>query len=286
MNEISGMDKPVFSMGENTGPKSKNVMGKDDFMKLLMTQIKYQDPMKPMDHQEFAAQLAQFGSLEQLTNIGAGIKGLKTGLGEGQKLQALTMIGKQVQVTGNEIELKEGQGVVIPPPGKSDMVPARVTVFDLKGAPVRQMELAGRKPGEEISWDGKDQDGNQLPPGKYTFRVHGVDQNGQPREIVAEHSGRVTGVEMEGEIPTLLVQTPAGQQRIELTKIKQVTIGTDAPASIPVAAPAVTTPPRIMPRLAENSEGSEREQPPVQLENAISGDTKPDLSALMGSFSR
>ena len=116
MNEISAMDKPIFSVEGSEAPRSKNVMGKDDFMKLLMTQIKYQDPLKPMDHHEFAAQLAQFGSLEQLSNIGAGIKGLKTGLGEGQKLQALSMIGKQVQITDNEVELKQGQGVVIPPP--------------------------------------------------------------------------------------------------------------------------------------------------------------------------
>src|SRR4051794_3847714 len=87
---------------ESAASHQRNALGKDDFMKLLMTQLRHQDPLKPMDQQEFAAQLAQFGSLEQLTNIGAGIQNLRTGMGEGAKLQALGMIGKRVQATGNE----------------------------------------------------------------------------------------------------------------------------------------------------------------------------------------
>ena len=178
---------------------------------------------------------------------------------------------------------------------KSDLVPAEVTVFDLKGSPVRRMELAGKKAGEEISWDGKDQDGNQLPPGKYTFRVHGVDQNGQAREIATEHSGRVTGVEMEGEIPTLLVQTPGGQQRIEMPKVKQVTVGSDSPAqastSMTPAAPVVMAPPT---RLAMTSEGEQSEQSapsartavPVEFDRSPDHGSTPDLSSVMGSFSR
>ena len=104
MNEISSAI-PAHLMEPDTAnvAKSRNVMGKDDFLKLLMAQLRNQDPLKPMDHQEFATQLAQFGQLEQLTNIGSGIQGLRTGMGEGSKLQALGMIGKRLSVTINEI---------------------------------------------------------------------------------------------------------------------------------------------------------------------------------------
>ncbi|MGU9537301.1 flagellar hook assembly protein FlgD, partial [Proteus mirabilis] len=73
----------------------------------LMTQLQHQDPLNPMDHKEFSAQLAQFSSLEQLTNIGNGIQGLKGEMGSDAKLQALGFIGKKVQAAGGELEFKE-----------------------------------------------------------------------------------------------------------------------------------------------------------------------------------
>ena len=130
--------------GNKDTPTAKNTLGKDDFMKLLMTQLRYQDPLKPMDHEQFAAQLAQFGSLEQLSNIGTGIQGLKTGMGEGSKLQALGMIGKQVKASSNEIDLKEGAGVAIPRPAQSRRDPTQVMIFSPDGNIVRAVG-SGRK---------------------------------------------------------------------------------------------------------------------------------------------
>jgi flagellar basal-body rod modification protein FlgD len=254
MNEITGSPSALMTMDKNSDlPKAKNTLGKDDFMKLLMTQLRHQDPLKPMDHEQFAAQLAQFGSLEQLANIGSGIQGLKSGLGEGAKLQALGMIGKQVQASSSEIEVKqEGMTVTIPRPApKGDLVPSKLSVIDGQGNLIREMDITGKNAGEPIEWDGKNQDGGPVAPGKYLYRVHGSDRNGQLREIGTELSGRVTGVEMDGPTPSLLVQTASGQTKIEWAKVRSVSLdesgskpvaAAPVPASIPVAAKAEAAP--------------------------------------------
>ncbi|WP_243138027.1 flagellar hook capping FlgD N-terminal domain-containing protein [Heliorestis acidaminivorans] len=80
--------------------KDKNTMGKDDFLKLLVTQLRYQDPMKPMEDKEFIAQMAQFSSLEQMQNMADGFMELKEAqmkmLHENYVAQAVSFIGKEV----------------------------------------------------------------------------------------------------------------------------------------------------------------------------------------------
>lgn len=78
----------------------KNILGKDDFLKLLITQLKYQDPMEPTDNKDFIAQMAQFSSLEQMNNMAGGFAKLvvnqESALREATISQALSMIGRQV----------------------------------------------------------------------------------------------------------------------------------------------------------------------------------------------
>lgn len=232
---------PSHLMTEPTSSvKAKNVMGKDDFMKLLMVQLRNQDPLKPMDHKDMSAQLAQFGQLEQLNNIGAGIKDLRSGVGEGSRLQALGLIGKRVQALGDQVELVSGQSAVIQSALKPGMKPVKVSIHDGMGIQVRELDLTNQEATESITWDGKSSSGAQLPSGKYTFRVRGVDANGQSQDVGTELSGRVTGMEMEGQVPMLLVETASGSARVELGRVKQVTVDQEGavksgkPAQIPV----------------------------------------------------
>jgi len=259
-------------------PKSKNAMGKEDFMKLLMTQLQNQDPLKPMEHQEFAAQLAQFGSLEQLTNIQKGIEGLHTGLGEGSKLSALSMIGKQVKAIGNNIDLVEGQEVSMKYSSKDGVQPLKAAIYTEGGKVVREIDLA-KAEGTEVKWDGKDQEGRSLPSGKYTFRVQGVDKSGQAQELGTELSGRVTGVEMEGKNPILIVENGTGKTRLELGRVSQVSADSEkstekttkpngaAPqsaASAPTSPPAViTAPPKKETNESQADQESNEQLPPI-----------------------
>ncbi|ADG82388.1 flagellar hook capping FlgD N-terminal domain-containing protein [Thermincola potens] len=81
----------------------KNVLGKDDFLKLLLTQLKYQDPLEPTDNKDFIAQMAQFSALEQMTNMSDGFTKLvqmqETLFRESTVSQAVGLIGKKVEAT-------------------------------------------------------------------------------------------------------------------------------------------------------------------------------------------
>jgi len=231
MNEISGI--PQHLMAANTPPVAKEAMGKDDFMKLLMAQIQNQDPLKPMDGQEFAAQLAQFSSLEKLTNIGTGIETLHSGFGEETKMQAVGMIGKRIQASGNEVELISGQPVALNNTLPSDSKPTKATIIDSGGRVVREITFS-EKDGKTISWDGKDSDGMALPSGKYGARLYGVNSSGQSQTANADVSGLVTGVELVGKNAVLIVDTGSGgKSRVEMSKVSQVSIDPGTAAAVP-----------------------------------------------------
>jgi flagellar basal-body rod modification protein FlgD len=204
------------------GPKAKNTMGKDDFMKLLMAQLQNQDPLKPVDHHEFVAQLAQFGSLEQLTNIQKGIEGLHSGSSEESKVSALSMIGKRIEAVGSQVELLEGQAVTLSYTPRSDLTPIKAQIYTEGGKLLREIELGGKVDPKGIQWDGKDLEGRAVPTGRYTFRVQGVDAHGQAQEFGTELAGKVVGVEMNGKNPLIVVKTASGNTKIELAKIKNV----------------------------------------------------------------
>ncbi len=205
-------------------------------MKLLMAQIQNQDPLKPMEGQEFAAQLAQFSSLEKLTNIGQGIETMHSGFGEETKLQALGMIGRRVQASGNELDLLSGNPVALNNTLPADVKPTKATIVDSAGKVVREITFTERD-GKAITWDGKDQDGMALPSGKYSARLYGVNGSGQAQTASADITGTVTGVELVGKNAVLLVDTPSGSKsRIDMRKVTQVSAD---PSAISVA-PAKT----------------------------------------------
>ncbi len=222
MNELTGaipahlMDRPDMAVPDKTS------MGKDDFMKLLMAQLQNQDPLNPMDHKEFAAQLAQFASLEKLSHIGSGIDKLEGGMGEEAKLQALGMIGKNVKANGAEVSLIENQSVDIRLNNEGGFRPTKVSIFGGDGKLVREMDVDPKKDGSTVTWDGKNNEGAGALAGKYQFRVAGIGPDGKAKEMEASLQGKVIGVEMIDKNPMLLVDTPNGQTKVELSKVLNI----------------------------------------------------------------
>src|SRR5690554_524534 len=87
--------------------RDPSALGKDDFLRLLITQLKYQDPISPVDDKEFIAQLAQFSSLEQMQNLNTNLSDMM------MAQQKLTALGQAMQMIGKEVELftKEGESL-------------------------------------------------------------------------------------------------------------------------------------------------------------------------------
>lgn len=162
-------------------PIAGGAMGKDQFLKLLVAQLKNQDPMNPSNGQEMAAQLAQFSSLEQLTQIGQTLGTQNDALakvaGAVNSQSAQAAVGKAVTATGNYVHVT---------PGEDDRVSFAVGqtggsgtlhVFDPSGKEVGKRDLGTLKGGEQSAALGGAADG--LPEGWYTYSVDVTDTSGK-----------------------------------------------------------------------------------------------------------
>lgn len=164
-----GPAQPSTPAPADTG-KGKSALGKDDFLKLLVTQLRNQDPINPQKPEEFSAQLAQFSSLESMQNIEKVLQsqvdaGGMTTLAMKADLGA-SFIGRRVVAAGNGLEVGAGDkdSTVTVDIGAGGGK-TTVTVLDEKGKEVTTKSLGWREAGrQELSL-------GELPPGKYTYKV-------------------------------------------------------------------------------------------------------------------
>lgn len=174
---------------------STSGLGMDAFLQLLVTQLQYQDPLSPMDDKEFVAELAQFSSLEQLTEINTGIDKLSTIGQEQQMLGAVNFIGKTVEASGNAVSLTEGKATSVTFTLPDDAETCLVNILDSNKNIVRTVDLGASKAGDvEFIWDGKDYDGNVQDDGQYQVSVTATDADGNALKATSTMSGVVKGI--------------------------------------------------------------------------------------------
>lgn len=162
---------------------SEGVMGKDDFLKILVTQLRHQDPMNPLKSEEFAAQLAQFSSVEQLSNISKTLdNSVQLDLLLNQAItntMAPSLIGRQVKAVGNSVSLRNGDPAQLHYRLSSPAEKATIEIRDANGVVVRKVDVQGLAQGDQMyEWDGKDDKGEKVQDGSYTFSVTASDANG------------------------------------------------------------------------------------------------------------
>ncbi len=174
-------------------------MGKEDFLKLLTTQLQYQDPLSPEDPKDFVAQLSQFSSLEQLINLNTTMGNLSTNMtnlqSAQQMTQGLSMLGKTVKAQGNIFQVTGGKVGDMSYVLSSAATSVKVSIKDSSGQVVRTMDLGGKNAGEnQITWDGKDNNGNAVADGTYSFTVSALDAKGNAVTAASLVTGTVTQV--------------------------------------------------------------------------------------------
>ena len=174
----------------------KNNLGKDEFMRLLIAQLENQDPLEPTDNGEFIAQMAQFSSLEGISNLNTTVESFAGSLQSTQALQASTLVGRSVQVLSNWAELQDGKaikGTVELEDSSSDVF---VAVYSGEGDYLGDISLGQRSAGDvSFEWNGLDTDGQPFPPGAYQFRAFA--SNGNEHEGVDLYlSQNVTSVSL------------------------------------------------------------------------------------------
>lgn len=193
---------------------------KDQFLKLLMAQLKNQDPLSAPDADKMAEQITQFGQLEQLINLNTSMTGLASTQAVNSKGQAVGMIGKTVEVQGNGLEVsaasKGNVGFYLPQPCET----VEVQVLDTLGRVVRTIDYSEQKAGSSFyAFDGKADDGSMLSNGVYKLKVSGKSVNGLPVQASPIIRGQVSGVEFSGNNPIVRV----GGQSFTMDEVISVT---------------------------------------------------------------
>lgn len=192
-------------------------LGKDDFLRLLLTQLRYQDPLNPLDGVQFTAQLAQFSTLEQLFNINDGINQITSTQEDTKKMEALSVLNKYVEAEGDLISV-DGENsakgsFILEEPGVCE-----VYIYSDDGL-IRRIDLGSLGEGKhEFEWDGRDSNGDTVSPGIYSFQINAKNQEGESINVDLRIKGKITGVSFEGDEPTLFV----GDIPINLSQILEV----------------------------------------------------------------
>jgi flagellar basal-body rod modification protein FlgD len=151
----------------------------DRFLTLLVTQMRNQDPLNPMDNAEVTTQLAQISTVSGIDKLNKSMQAMSQGLLAAQSMQASGLIGRGVLAPGSTLVLANGQakaGATLA--GPADRVV--VSVLDRAGAQVAMLDLGARPAGAlTFAWDGKTAAGSAAPDGIYTFQVAAVQGNGK-----------------------------------------------------------------------------------------------------------
>lgn len=214
MNAIPGMTQPATSPNKNLGQK--------DFLRLMIAQVRNQDPMDPKTNGDFLAQLAQFSTNDGISRMQESIQQLASSLQSNQALQASALVGRKVLVNSNIMHLaNEGSAkVAVEVPAKVDDLSA--AVYSESGELITKIPLGQREVGQfEFNWDGMNQKGERMPAGKYTIKVNGIYQ-GQEVALKTMIAANVDSVSLgqNGEGVRLNV---AGIGSVPLSEIKQIT---------------------------------------------------------------
>ncbi|MCF7810690.1 flagellar hook assembly protein FlgD [bacterium] len=209
MSDISGITNYQV-IGNENAIQSSALEDKNDFLTLLVAQMQYQDPLNPLDGADFAAQLAQFSSLEELQNI-------NTNLSESinadmllalsiNNTMATTIVGKSIRAASNEICFKDGKPVDIDYELSGNAARVKIDIYNEDGQLLRTITETGKGSGDNAaSWDGRDAKGNLVPQGSYYVDVSATAPGGGTVAAQALAVGVVTGVRFVDGNPMLIV---------------------------------------------------------------------------------
>ena len=164
----------------------------DDFLKLLTTQLKNQDPTAPMDTNQFTSQLVQFTAVSQQIGTNATLNQLLSASLTQQLGQASSLVGTDVSISGSMLPLQKGVARI--DFQSSGAQPVQISVYDADGLPVHSHEVDAANGANTWTWDGKGPEGQQLPDGAYTVAASAAGTN-----LDVRSTGRVTGAEQSKE---------------------------------------------------------------------------------------
>jgi flagellar basal-body rod modification protein FlgD len=189
----------------------------DNFLVLLTTQLKNQDPLSPLDSTQFTEQLATFTGVEQQINTNQRLDQLLNLQAMSQVSAAVGYIGNLVEANSNKVMLQDGQAAFSYTLG-GNTAKAEILVVNAQGDTVRTLRGDTNAGAHKLVWDGKNANGTSLPEGIYSIQVRAADQDGKTVPASVTTTGRITGIDAGAQGLDLLI----GKLAIPLNDILSV----------------------------------------------------------------
>lgn len=187
--------------------KKDQSLGIDSFLTLMTAQLKNQDPLKPLEGTEFISQLAQFGTVSGVQEMGTSLETLAASLRSTQTLNGSTMIGRNVMVSAQSFDHTAGGtvgGQINVPSGTTSL---QLRITDSTGAVVREIQLETAEGTQNFTWNGLNSDGT--PAESDTYDIEAVATvRGETGSLEVLMSGRVSSVSIDPTGTNLTLNTP------------------------------------------------------------------------------
>lgn len=195
-------------------------MDQTDFLRLLTTQLKNQDPNKPMDPTNFVTDLTQMSQLESTNQLNKSVMAMKEGFQSLQTMQASALIGKSVLAEGSDFSHAEGKESKFRLNLDQALSDVTLVVSDGTSA-VKEISLGDLAKGEESGvWDGKDENGNPMANGVYKLTAYGTDKNGELQSIKTVVGTQVNSVAINSDGTMKL--TLATGETVNMSAVREI----------------------------------------------------------------
>ncbi|HPQ69729.1 MAG TPA: FlgD immunoglobulin-like domain containing protein [bacterium] len=221
--DLAGTTSVGYETTTTSTSSTSDLMTEEVFLELLMTEMQYQDPLDPMDNQQFLSQLSQLTTVEELRSANTNLETLQLYQASINNAQSVSLIGKEIRAAGDTINLTDDEDdAEFSFDLQGDAQVVTITIYDANDKAVRSITKNNLEEGLQVlSWDGLNNDGSPMDAGEYTFTVTAEDADGNSVTATTLISGIVTGVSFDSGTPVLHI----GSQQVTMGDIMEVMQG-------------------------------------------------------------
>ncbi|MFN8829336.1 MAG: flagellar hook assembly protein FlgD [Labrys sp. (in: a-proteobacteria)] len=188
----------------------------DQFLSLLTTQLQNQNPLDPLDTNQFTQQLVQFSQVEQQLKTNEMLASLADSASANRAASTASYLGAEITADGSKTSLKDGKAGWAYNAARAGT--ATFSVIDKSGATIYSTKTAVTAGTSTFNWDGRTTDGSLKTSGEYTIRIDAKDVNGLSIKVTTEIAGKVDAIDLSGSVPVLKI----GSIGVSLDQVKSL----------------------------------------------------------------